>query len=154
MPAAAPTPLTTTPSAERFSTISLDGEKVTFHSDQGGTREIWVVNFDGTGLRQLTSLGDPNVISVENYYPMTNGDGILREGRTLYVVQNQLNQVAVVHLNRSGTRGTVKRVLTSADFDVPTTVARFGKSLYLPNARFGNPDPANADFWATRIDKR
>ena len=64
------------------------------------------------------------------------------------------HQVAVVHLNRSGTRGTVKRVLTSADFDVPTTVARFGKSLYLPNARFGNPDPANADFWATRIDKR
>jgi hypothetical protein len=75
VPSATPTPLTTTPSAERFSTISLDGEKVTFHSDQGGTREIWVANFDGTGLRQLTNLGDPNVISIENYYPMTNGDG-------------------------------------------------------------------------------
>ena len=85
---------------------------------------------------------------------MTNGDGLLREGRTLYVVQNQLNQVSVIHLNRSGTRGTVKRVLPSAAFAVPTTVARVGKSLYQPNARFGNPDPANAEFWATRIDKR
>ena len=42
-------------------------------------------------------------------------------------------------------------VLTSDDldesvtFDVPTTVARFGNSLYLPNARFGtvtNPETA------------
>jgi len=75
VPGALPTRLTTTPSAERFSSLSLDGEKITFHSDATGTREIWVVNFDGTGLRRLTSLGDPNVISTENYYPVANGDG-------------------------------------------------------------------------------
>ena len=69
-------------------------------------------------------------------------------------MQNQLNQVSVIRLNRDGTEGTVKRVLTSADFDVPTTVARFGKSLYLPNARFGTAGDQPADYWATRIDKR
>jgi sugar lactone lactonase YvrE len=34
-----------------------------------------------------------------------NGDGMLLSGRTLYVVQNQLNQVAVVRLDHRGTRG-------------------------------------------------
>ncbi|MEE3921790.1 hypothetical protein V2I01_36540 [Micromonospora sp. BRA006-A] len=34
-----------------------------------------------------------------------NGDGLLLLGRTLYVVQNRLNQVAVVELNRAGTAG-------------------------------------------------
>jgi len=84
--------------------------------------------------------------------PMTNGDGLLREGRTLYVVQNRLNRVAVVSLDRSGRSGKVKRYLTSDDFEVPTTVARFGKSLWLPNAKFGSPD--QIEFWATRIDRR
>ena len=33
---------------------------------------------------------------------LTNGDGLLVEGRTLYAVQNRLNQVAVIPLDRSG----------------------------------------------------
>jgi hypothetical protein len=43
--------------------------------------------------------------------------------------------------------------LTSGDFDVPTTVAAFGNSLYLPNARFGVENPETADYWITRIDR-
>jgi sugar lactone lactonase YvrE len=77
---------------------------------------------------------------------LTNGDGLLTIGRTLYVVQNRLNQVAVFHLNRSGTAGTLVETLTDDGFDVPTTVAAFGNRLYLPNARFGIADPANAEF--------
>ncbi|HET7352307.1 MAG TPA: superoxide dismutase [Marmoricola sp.] len=117
-------------------------------------RALLVMNsFAATVFRVNPRTGAATAVDLGGV-PMTNGDGLLREGRTLYVVQNQLNQVSVIHLNRSGTRGTVKRVLTSADFDVPTTVARFGKSLYLPNARFGTTDPQPADYWATRIDKR
>ena len=41
----------------------------------------------------------------------------------LYVVQNQLNQVAVLDLNRRVTRGEVSRHLSHPDFDVPTTAA-------------------------------
>ena len=84
---------------------------------------------------------------------LTNGDGLLLRGRTLYVVQNQLNRVAKVELNGSGSRGRIVDSATSADFDVPTTVASYGRSLYLPNARFGNASPQTADYWITRIPR-
>jgi sugar lactone lactonase YvrE len=94
-------------------------------------------------------------------YSLANGDGLLVQGNTLYVVQNRLNQIAVFKINADGTSGELLRVLTSDDldesvtFDVPTTVARFGNSLYLPNARFGTvPDPLTAEYWITRIDRR
>ena len=83
--------------------------------------------------------------------PMTNGDGLLLVGSTLYVVQNRLNRVAVIQLDRRGTSGVVTDHLTSGDFNVPTTVARLGESLYLPNAKFDDPD--QIEFWATRIDR-
>ena len=36
---------------------------------------------------------------------------------------------------------------------MPTTVAAYKGSLYLPNARFGNASPETADYWISRIDK-
>jgi hypothetical protein len=59
--------------------------------------------------------------------------------RTLYVVQNRLNTIAVLRLDRAGTRGRLVDTLTDPRFDVPTTVARFADRLYLPNARFSTP---------------
>ena len=82
---------------------------------------------------------------------MTNGDGLLTIGRTLYVVQNQLNKVAVVKLNSTGTRGSLVREITSPTFDVPTTVAAFGKRLYLPNARFNTPPTPTTPYWVTAV---
>jgi hypothetical protein len=67
------------------------------------------------------------------------GDGILSSARTLYVVQNVLNQVAVVRLDHSGTSGRIVAHVTAPRFDLPTTVAQFGSRLYLPNARFTTP---------------
>jgi sugar lactone lactonase YvrE len=84
---------------------------------------------------------------------LTNGDGLLVKGRTLYAVQNRLNKVAVVKLNRAGTAGRLMDELTSPDFDVPTTVAAYRGSLFLPNARFSTPPTPTTDYWVTRIDK-
>lgn len=70
---------------------------------------------------------------------LTNGDGLLRLGRTLYAVQNRLNQIAVIELDHAGRRGLITRTITDPRFDVPTTVAEFGGRLYLPNARFSTP---------------
>ncbi len=85
---------------------------------------------------------------------LTNGDGLLVEGRTLYAVQNRLNQVAVVRLDRSGSSGRLVATLTdAADFDVPTTIASYGKSLYLPNARFSTPPTPTTTYTAVRIDR-
>ena len=82
---------------------------------------------------------------------MTNGDGLLRSGDTLYVVQNRLNQIAVLDLNKSGTRGEQIRVITSTDFDVPTTAAFFGNRIYLPNARFGVTPTPDTKYWVTAV---
>jgi sugar lactone lactonase YvrE len=87
-------------------------------------------------------------------YLLTNGDGLLVRGTTLYVVQNRLNQVAVFKIDADGTSGELVDTLVSDDFAVPTTVAAFGNSLYLPNARFGIQNPATAEYWITRIDRR
>ena len=86
-------------------------------------------------------------------YVLTNGDGLLVEGRTLYVVQNQLNQVAVFKLNRRGTEGSLVTTLTDPRFDVPTTVAAYKDSLYLPNARFGTPPTPDTEYSVIRIDR-
>ncbi len=82
---------------------------------------------------------------------LTNGDGLLREGRTLFAVQNRLNQVAELRLSRDGRRGRLVGSRTSPDFDVPTTVARWRDGLYLPNARFTTPATPTTEYWATRV---
>jgi sugar lactone lactonase YvrE len=82
---------------------------------------------------------------------LSNGDGLLRHGRTLYVVRNFDNQVDVVRLDERGDRGRVVGRLTSRDFDVPTTAAAFGRSLYLPNARFSTTPGPTTEYWVTRV---
>jgi sugar lactone lactonase YvrE len=82
---------------------------------------------------------------------LSNGDGLLLSGRTLYAVQNQLNRVAVVRLNASGTEGEIADFLTDPRFDIPTTVAKFGSRLYLPNARFSTPPTPTTPYTAVGI---
>jgi len=82
---------------------------------------------------------------------LVNGDGILLEGRTLYVVQNQFNKVTKVVLDRDGFTGRVGRSMPSPDFDIPATVAAFGNRLYLPNARFSTAPTPTTEYWVTGI---
>jgi sugar lactone lactonase YvrE len=84
---------------------------------------------------------------------LTNADGLLVDGRTLYAVQNRLNQVAVVRLDRSGSSGRLQTTLTDPDFDVPTTIAAYGKSLWLPNARFSTPPTPTTTYNAVAIPR-
>lgn len=84
--------------------------------------------------------------------PLTNGDGLLVTGRTLFVVQNQLNRVAKFVLDRRGCTGRFDGIQTSPDFSVPTTVAAYGHRLYLPNAKFG-VTPPSSDYWVTAIPR-
>jgi hypothetical protein len=82
---------------------------------------------------------------------LTNGDGLLLKGNKLFVVLNTQNRVAVVKLNADGTAGTLKRTITSPDFDVPTTVARLGSRLYLPNARFTTPATPSTTYTVVQV---
>jgi hypothetical protein len=86
---------------------------------------------------------------------LTDGDGLLLIGeRTLLVVQNRSNQIAVVKLDRRFRSGRVVRTIKHPDFDVPTTVASKRGSLYLPNARFTTPPMPDTDYWVTRVGTR
>lgn len=67
---------------------------------------------------------------------LTNGDGILLRGRTLYVVRNRNGQIAVVRLTRRLTAGRIVRTITDPTFEDPTTVAFLRGRLLLPNAEF------------------
>lgn len=79
-----------------------------------------------------------------------HGDGILLQGRTLFVVRDQ-DHVAVIELSPDLSTGTVVDELTG-DFDVPTTVARFGSALYVVNAAFRPPgSPPATEFWVTKL---
>jgi sugar lactone lactonase YvrE len=95
-----------------------------------------------TGVASLIDLGGASVV---------NGDGILLRGRTLYVVQNQLNQVAVVDLDLALTSGRVVRTITDGRFDVPTTIDSFGRSLYVVNARFSTPPTPDTTYDIVRV---
>jgi outer membrane protein assembly factor BamB len=95
-----------------------------------------------TGVARAIDLGGADVV---------NGDGLLLLGRTLFVVQNRLNQIAVIRLSRDLARGTVVRTITDPAFDVPTTIAASRKHLYAVNARFGTTDPQPAKYNVVRV---
>lgn len=81
---------------------------------------------------------------------LPNVDGILAEGRRVWAVQNQLNQISVIRLDRRLHGGRVTNVVTSPLFQVPTTVARFGHRLAAANAKFGQPDVDSYDVVVVR----
>ena len=98
-----------------------------------------------TGATTQTALGGDNAVE--------NGDGLVRRGRTLYVVQNRSNLIAVVKLNRDGTSGTVKDRLTDPDLDVPSTADLFGRAIYAVNARFGTPTTPDTPYQIVRVER-
>jgi hypothetical protein len=80
------------------------------------------------------------------------GDGLLLQGRTLYVVQNLLSEVAVAQLDPGFASGAIVDTIVSDGFRIPT-VARAGDRLYLVNARFDvafppgfGGEPASIDY--------
>ena len=85
---------------------------------------------------------------------LPNADGLLLDGKTLYVVQNVRNRIAVVELSPDYVSGAVVRFITepftsNPDTKVPTTIAEFGDALYAVTAGFAAPTP---DF-VVRVEK-
>ena len=81
------------------------------------------------------------------------GDGLVLLGRTLYVNENRLNRIAVIDLSADLSSGAVVEYLTSDAYDVPTTSARFGSSLYAVNAKFGTPATPTTPYEIVRVDR-
>jgi len=70
-------------------------------------------------------------------------DGLRFVGNHLYVVENFLNRIAVVEFDPGFASGTVTGHIGVGDprLHIPTTVAKFGARLYVPNARFDVAPP-------------
>jgi sugar lactone lactonase YvrE len=90
--------------------------------------------------------GHATEIALAGAADVANGDGLLRIGRTLYVVQNRLNLIGVFDLDTGSRTATLRRTVTDPRFDVPTTAARWGDRLYLVNARFTSPQTPETTF--------
>jgi hypothetical protein len=84
-------------------------------------------------------------------YSVLNGDGLVLRGRTLYVVRNRNNLVAVLRLSKWLTSARLVRERTAPGLDVPTTATFALGRLWVVNARFGVADPSTADYWITRM---
>lgn len=109
---------------------------------QSGTGKLFLVD-PRTGVTDEIELTGGTVMQ---------GDGLLVHGRTLYVVQNRMNRIAVVRLAPDYSRGAITGHITDpADFAVPTTIARKGRDLWAVNARFGTPPTPETDYWIARV---
>ncbi|MFE6921489.1 SMP-30/gluconolactonase/LRE family protein [Nocardia sp. NPDC057663] len=97
-----------------------------------------------TGIARRVDLGGES---------LTDGDGLLRQGTTLFAVQNRRNAIAMITLDPAGTVGTLDRRITDPRFDVPATVAAYGDRLYLPNARFDTAPTSATPYSAVAVDR-
>jgi len=111
---------------------------------QSNNGKLWRINAATGANREITLAGGESV---------PNGDGVLLDGRTLYVVQNQNNLVAVIALSANFTSGRVITRLSDPDFKVPTTIDEHGRRLYAVNARFNVPSPGSAEYQVVQLAK-
>ena len=61
--------------------------------------------------------------------------------------------MAVIRLSSDLSSGRVVTRLTDPDLAVPTTIDDHGRRLYAVNARFGTPNPSQADFQVVQLRK-
>jgi len=116
-------------------------------------KTLLVVQSSTGKLFTVAPNGSANEIALAGGESVPNGDGILLTGRTLYVVQNQLNVVAKIALAPRLVSGRVVTRIENDGFDVPTTIADHGRRLYAVNARFATPPTSTTEYWITQIRK-
>ena len=121
-------------------------------ADHNGRMLIAVQSNTGALYKIAPATGEATRIDLGGA-TVVNGDGIYLEGLRLYVVQNRLNKVAVVKLNSRFTAGEIVNELRSENFDIPTTMTRFGNRFYLVNARFGTAGPEPAHYSMVAIPR-
>lgn len=149
------------PDADAVTTLPLTGDiqyVAGFNANgivaaQGGRWLVLVQSTTGTLFRVDPATGETVAIDLGGA-TLPNGDGLELRGSTLFAVQNQLNQVAVVRLGGQLLTGEVTSVITDADLDVPTTVAFAAGRLWAVNARFGTPVTPDTEYDVVRLPLR
>ncbi|MEU8017437.1 superoxide dismutase [Micromonospora parva] len=84
-------------------------------------------------------------------YPVDRADGLVLRGRTLHVIRNLSNVVAVVRLNAGSTAGVVQREITGPQLRSPATGDLLGSALYVVNGRFDVEPTPSTDYDIVRL---
>ena len=81
------------------------------------------------------------------------GDGLELSGKTLYVVRNFANTVAVLTMRAGLTEAELVGEFTAEDFelDIPTTGTLTQGALWVVNARFSTTPTLDTPYWITRL---
>ncbi len=127
-----------------------------FNANGLATSAGWLILVQSnTGLlfRVNPETGNARLIDTDGQ-SLTAGDGLEIRGRTLYVVRNQLNLVAVLRLSRDRLSARDIGDITAPEgaLSVPTTATAALGGLYVVNARFGVMPPPT-EFWITRLPR-
>ncbi|SNS61649.1 SMP-30/Gluconolaconase/LRE-like region-containing protein [Geodermatophilus pulveris] len=93
--------------------------------------------------------GDSAAIDVGTALP--DADGVEYRDGQVWVVQNQVEQIARIDLSRDLASGEVVEVVTDDDFQVPTTAILYRGGLAAVNAQFGL-GPAGGPFEVVLVD--
>ena len=144
-----------------FTTLHLSGPAAVVQPDGINNNGIQATSDGSTLVVSHSSSGALNVVNPNTGTSRTiddlslpNVDGILMEGRTLYAAQTFQNRIAEVRLSGDLTSGSVRKVITSSLFEVPTTVALFGDRLAAVNAKFDTGLPPDAtSFEVVVVDR-
>ena len=89
-------------------------------------------------------------------YLVTTGDGLEFRGRTLYVVRNQINTVAVLQVGHGLRKAKLVGEITAERASCPCRRPRprAWVRLWVVNARFGTPPTPDTQYWITRLPLR
>jgi hypothetical protein len=120
-------------------------------SDTGRTLLV-VQSNTGKLLRVNPTTGVTRAVRVGGA-DLTGGDGLLRSGRTLFVVRGGVNAIAELRLGDGFGSARLVALHRDRDLDTPSTVARLGRFLFAVNARFGSvatPTPQTR-YWIARV---
>ena len=133
-------------------TITLSGPAAVFSptglnlNGIAATADGSILIVDNTALNKLFTVdpltGASAPDTVAGLIPGTM-DGMLLQGRRLWIVEGLANTLIQVTLTSDLSSGTITSTITSPLFEVPTTVAQFGDLLALPNGKYdlGVPPP-------------
>ena len=111
-------------------TSTADGKYlIVVHSTTG---QLFRIATDTKKVSEIPLAGDDK---------MTNGDGILLDGQTLYVSRNSLNLIVQLRLARNFTSGHQIGSFTDSSFRYTTTLAQTGDRLLVVNSQFDKRGP-------------
>ena len=149
------------PSASAVQTIALTGEFAFIPGGINGNGIVATPNEDrlivGNTFTGVLSLVDP-ATGRATPIDLRGGsvpwaDGIVLIGRTLYVVQDPFDRVAIVRLSADFASGVVEGTITNPALEFPSSIAPMGNAFYAVNARFDVPPGPGVEYKVVRLGR-